>query len=403
MARQRLGIGEFGETSSVRDGKVWRARVRYRNQQGKVRQMGATGQTKRKAESALRRKVSATLTGHRSTALTVDNPTVSEVCRHWIGTRRVSEGREAGTISPSTLEQYEYAIERHVDPELGSLLVSEVSVARLETYLDSLIKSPDATSNALQTKNVLRQTFDMVVRYGYLEANPLTSVKAFPKAVASAPRAWTLGEVQLVRSAVSVWAERADGRRGPVNTWLSDLLDVMLGTSCRISEALALTPEKIHLDVDQPWVRIDRAVREPKRGPHTVGPTKSGDTRDLRIPGFLVTTLRRRLANASTPVGGPIFATSKENWIRPSAAHRAFRSALDRGQIDRASNTHLKPHGARKTAATLIARATSVEGAAAQLGHAGTATAERHYIEPDAREMVNHAHLLEALGPPTPG
>lgn len=84
----------------------------------------------------------------------------------------------------------------------------------------------------MQTKNVLQQSFDMVVRYGYLEANPLTSVEAFPKAIASAPRAWTLGEVQLIRETTSAWAEHADGWRSPVNTMRSDLLDMMRGLSC---------------------------------------------------------------------------------------------------------------------------------------------------------------------------
>src|SRR5690606_19709893 len=38
LARARLGVGEYGEISSCKDGKVWRARVRYRSAQGSIRQ-----------------------------------------------------------------------------------------------------------------------------------------------------------------------------------------------------------------------------------------------------------------------------------------------------------------------------------------------------------------------------
>lgn len=397
MSRQRLGIGEFGEMSAKRTEKGWRARARYRNAQGKVRQLGAVGDTKRKAETALRNKMSATLLGHRGNALTDDNPSIADLGRHWLENRRVSEGRERGAISPSTKEQYRNTLEMILIPGIGELLTNEATVARLEAFLESLIDGPAGSSKAIQSKTVLRQIMDTAVRYGYIEANPVVSIRPFTARTARPPKSWTPEEVLSVRGAVAQWADGSTGRRGPMNTWLPGMLDVMLGTGCRISEALALSWDRVHLnDTGTSWLRIDRAVREPKRGPHSVGPTKSGDVRDLEIPEFLAIMLRA--IRPEKPGTAPVFATKLGTWIRPSAAHRAFRAALDAADVDRIINWHLRPHGARKTAATLIARKYGAEGAAAQLGHAGTHTAERHYIEPAQRQRITNASVLEQLG-----
>jgi len=399
MARQRLGVGEFGEISSTKDGKTWRARVRYRSSQGSIRQLSATGANRKKSEAALRRKMSASMRGHRGTALVDEDPNLADLCRHWLENRRVSEGREAGTISPSTLEQYRYSIETTIIPGLGQLRVTEATVPRVETFLESIVKSVSETSKANSAKTILRQAFDMAVRYGYIDANPVATVRPFPKPSIKPPRSWTMPEIARVRHAVSAWATRDTGRRGPVNDWITEVLEFMLGTGCRISEVLALTWDKVHLDEEVSWVRLDRAVREPKRGPHTIGPTKSGDTRDRELPPFLTDILRARKDRLQPGVMDLVFSTGKGTSIRPSAARRAFRASLDAQDIDRVLNNHLKPHGARKTAATLIARSVDIESAAAQLGHAGTLTAERHYVEPEQRKIVSLGHLLEGLAP----
>lgn len=399
MARTRLGIGEFGEMSAKRDEKQWRARVRYRDQSGKIRQLGANGATRRKAESSLRQKMSATLLGNPGGALPTENPTLADLGRHWLSRRAVSDDRTKGTIGPSTLEQYEDSLERIIIPSIGQLLVAESTVARLESFLESLIVAGSGSSTALKARTVLRQALEVAVRYGYLESNPVSSVQAIRPAGTSTPKAWSDNEIAQMRQAIAQWSDKSSGRSGPPNLWLPDLLEVMLGTVCRISEGLALSWDRVHIqDGTVPWVRIDRSVREPKRGPHSVGPTKSGDVRELEIPPYLATVLRERRGNALGHE--PVFATKKGKWIRPSAAHRAYRSALDAAGIDRALNPHLRPHGARKTAATLIARVGGSKGAAAQLGHSGTKTAELHYIEP-VIERIAYGDVLEHLAPPS--
>lgn len=400
MARQRLAVGEFGEISSSKADKVWRARARYRTTQGTIRQLSGSGATRKKAETELRRKMAATILGHRGTALTEEDPTVLALCRHWLDKRRISDGRENGAISTSTLEQYRYAIEKVISPGLGALRASEVNVARSESFLDSTIKNITATSTANQCKTVLRQTFDMAVRYGYIDSNPIASVRPFPRGKTKPPRSWNLAELTEVRAAVADWASRASGRRGPANDWLPGILEFMLGTGCRISEVLAITWDQVFLDEQPMWVRLDKAVREPRKGEHTIGPTKSGDVRDLEIPDFLAKLLRERKDSIKDLRGDEfVFPTSLGTAIRPSAARRAFRAALDEQDIDRVLNPHLRPHGARKTAATLIARAVDIESAAAQLGHSGTLTAERHYVEPEAKKIVSLGHLLQGLAP----
>lgn len=202
MGRSRLSIGEFGEISSSRVEGGWRSRSRYRNSAGIIRQLGASAVTKKKSEAALRRKMSAVDLTHRGSALMDENPSVADLGHHWLASRRVSDGREQGTISPSTRDQYRHVLEKTINPSLGSLLLSEVTVPRAEAFLESLIDGPAGSNRALQAKTVLKQSMDMAVRYGYMGANPVTSIRPFPVETAIPPRAWTPSDIERVRRAV---------------------------------------------------------------------------------------------------------------------------------------------------------------------------------------------------------
>lgn len=103
-------------------------------------------------------------------------------------------------------------------------------------------------------------------------------------------------------------------------------------------------------------------------------------------------TLLRLQVTAAANVHDLVLPSSTGTLRDPHNLRRSWRDARASAGFD-----WVTPHTFRRTVATLIDRERSLEDAALQLGHSGTAVTSRHYIEktglaPDLRDV------LEALG-----
>src|SRR5215204_4339430 len=143
------------------------------------------------------------------------------------------------------------------------------------------------------------------------------------------------------RSGPSVSGPRTDGQ-------VQDVIEVMLGTSDRIGEALALRKCDIDDTVSPMQVTMagtlvvmnDRGVY---RQDH---PKTSASHRALQVPAFTAEVLRRRLGLLQDADGDHlIFHTRVGTPLAPNNVRRTLRKMLeDAGLSDLKVTPHLPPH-----------------------------------------------------------
>lgn len=253
MSRQRLTIGAFGEIGFLTspNGRVV-ARARYRDWDGKTPLVQVTGDTRKSAERALKTKLAdRSLFQPSSSALTPDSP-FSDLVAYWLEDLELED-----RLSKRTLQLYERNMQTLVMPAFGNLTLREIGVARCDHFLKQLAKQ--SYNRAKQARVVLRLALGLAVRHEVLPRNPMDYVSRLHRA-ASTPNALTPVEVNAIRTAIAYW-EAGRSAFGPKpDGQLGAIVEVMLGTSARIGEVLAIRRRDIDVTSATPSIRITGTI-----------------------------------------------------------------------------------------------------------------------------------------------
>ncbi len=241
---------------------------------------------------------------------------------------------------------------------------------------------------------MLNQFFSFALRNDAIHRNPVEGTSPLPKPK-NQIRALTLEQVQAIRSAAAAWRAGA-GVMGPKpDGQVRDAIEVLLGTSMRPGEVLALRPRDI---VDGPrgmvvHVRGTVVYQQGKGTFRQDQPKTDASVRPIPVPEFAAAVLRRRLARMD---GGPdrtIFANRTGGPLSQHNFRRTFREFLASAGLE---DSGITPRWYRRTGATVLARGLGVDVAATHLGHTSKAITEGHYIEPDRSVDYRPADILEA-------
>lgn len=212
--------------------------------------------------------------------------------------------------------------------------------------------------------------------------------------------ALTLEQVEAIRAAVRSW-RRAPGTPGPPpDGQLEQIIEVMLGTSARIGEVLAIRKCDVDVTVTPATVRICGTIVSPSGKPtyRQSHPKTAKSTRVVSVPTFVAEVIRQRLAVVSQePAEGLLFHTRKGTPLTTNNIRRRLRSVLSDAGIE-----GVTPHAFRRTVATVLDRASGPDLAAELLGHTSSKITKAHYIEPDEAVDPVTAEILEALAPKPP-
>ncbi|MDI5937667.1 MULTISPECIES: site-specific integrase [unclassified Micromonospora] len=392
MARPPLPIGTWGAIRTEKLGpNRYCARARYRDHDGKTRDVEATDTTGPAAIRALKIKL-------RDRVAPNDDEITRETHISTLAALWLEEIAAEERISPQSISRYEISVRVSIVPALGNLRIREANAGRLDKFLRKVAE--DRPSAAKSAKVVLGQMFALAVRRGALTTNPIRDTGQLRK-----PRkkvvALEMEQLDDVRSAIRQWQQPTPGKSGPRPTSdLADIVDLLLATGARIGEILALRWEDLDLAVEHPVLTISGTIIYIKgKGFFRQEWTKTdAGYRSVVLPKFAVAMLMTRKLNAADNPNDAIFPSRRGTWLSPPNVRRQWRAARADTSLE-----WVTPHTFRKTVATLIDKEANTDSAAAQLGHKTKETTKKHYIVKPAI-APDSSNILEQLGGrPEPG
>jgi integrase len=322
MPRPPLPIGTWGEISTRplptnKNGKPVKhlAHAKFRDHDGKVRAVTATGTTKSAARNALLTKLQNRAKTNHSGDLSAAHK-VNHLLDLW---ERRFEGLVAdGTRSPTSLATYRRALNNHVRAAIGELHIGEATTQRLDTVL-AKIKNHAGAPTARTCRAVISGAMKLAVRYGATTVNPVREVDAIEAKPKHPPRALTAKEVTLLQKSLT-----AD--EDAMHADLPDLVTFMLATGVRIGEALAVVWNQV--DLEAGTVEITHTIARIK-GEGLIRKTTKSRTgeRILSLPNWAAAMLRRRQTADIRP-DHPVLPDATGGHRDPANTRRSLRTAL---------------------------------------------------------------------------
>lgn len=322
--------------------------------------------------------------------------TVAELLHVWLASRKADK-----TLVPRTIGEYARVIDSVIIPAMGTLYLYEVTPAVVDLHLQRVHERTPGWSGQMRT--VLRQAFEMAERYNAVPSSPVRALRPLVTRRAKA-EALDAQQVAQLRRIIAEW-EASDGRRA---NGVGLIVEFMLGTGVRISEALALQWKDLYLDSDPATVVIRGAMSQnPVEGLRRQEGRKGHAVRgDLGLELTLPTWLRDLLCahrgdhvdrTGSTPdPDSPVFPGRGGAFRSPHNTRTTLRKILAGTPFEGV----FRPHMLRKTVATAVKAELGIDAASKQLGHSGVAVTQKHYIaEPAKAPDVRSA--LEAFAPTT--
>ncbi len=385
MSGQRLEVGEHGDIH-YRDKPNRRvsASAYFRNPQGVRKRLEATGDSKTAARRILLKKLDEAL-GAGGAGYTRQS-TFGDVAKDWL--ESLDELVAAGRRSPRTVALYRHVLDRHLLPGLGALRLPELTSARMDHFIRDR-RRVAGYSVAKLCRSVASGVCGFAVRRDAMRYNPVRDVEALESPSTREARA--LSDVEC-----RAWLAIVDRSEFAHQVDLPDLVRFLLGTGCRIGEALALTWPNVDLErqvisIESTLIRVrgqGLLMKRPK--------TKSG-VRVLRVPLWLVAILRERRARDPESAGA-VFPDALGGHRDPNNVERDHRRIRQDTPFE-----WVVPHTYRKTVATLLdQQGLSARTIADQLGHSRISMTQDVYM---GRRVVDQAAAaaLEGVSGPRRG
>lgn len=255
-------------------------------------------------------------------------------------------------------------------------------MARCDYFLNQLGKQ--SYNRARQARVVLRLALTLAVRHEVLPRNSMDHVSRLRRPVRT-PNIFSWDEVKAIRAGISAW-ERRPIKAGPKpDGQLGQVVEVMLGTSARIGEVLAIRLGDLNLDSPIPSVRISETIvsRMGELTHRQDHPKTARSVRRVALPGSALKAVQARLKKTRfTHPDALLFATS---MVTPHTTNNVRRQLRD--VMDKTGFADVTPHRFRRAAATAINEIGGLELASELFGHTDPSITREHYIH--RNETVN--------------
>lgn len=267
---------------------------------------------------------------------------------------------KADSTGATTHETYSIMWRKHARPLVDDdVLLADYAARDVVQLYASLRKAKKSPSVIEKTATMFSAAFSYAVKIGeYAGLNPFRMV---PRPTYEARERRSLTEEEARR-----FVKAAKGDRYEL-LWL-----LLLGTGARLGEMLALRWSD--LDTKQRTLAIRNAVKE-GTGPARIGRTKTGGTRQVRLPAIVIDALKNYRKELRAGAGF-IFTTDSGGHPRRSNLRSRYFAPICKA----AGIEGLTIHGLRHTAATLaLAAGAPAKAVASRLGHSSTRVLTKHY------------------------
>lgn len=380
MPRPRSKPGELGAISVYEmAGGRFQARARFRDDAGEAYRPRINGATHDEAVENLKAYFKMIMDGEDAPLITGES-TIAEACAVWL-----EEKRTAARVTQTTIEAYENTVRLIVIPACGAVKLEDFSVQKCDAVLRRILKTRSAPS-ARKARGALSQVCGTAVRVGVLSFNPVRDTQELP--TSEKKESFLHPEqIEILRALIRGWkADRVGGGPRPDFRKLEDGMDIMIGTSARIGEVLALRRCDVDVISDKPTVLIASTLTQTRKDglKRKNSPKHKRQKRRVHLPAFAEQAVRSRLSVAGPQPDDYLFATKTGAPFSVSNFERLIRTFLN-ANIEAMRDANIpvdefSTHIFRRTAATLVERSGGIGLASRLLGHANEGITRANYV-----------------------
>jgi len=270
-------------------------------------------------------------------------------------------------VERKTIAEYRRYLIRDIEPTLGDVPLAGLNRQDVSRWVNKLQESGTSGKTISNKLGFLSGCLNAAVRDGHIPANPATDIR-LPRTVRREMCFLTRPEFDLLKS-------------GFTERW-HPLLDLLVTSGCRFSEATALQPGDV--DRDKRTIRINKAWKRIPDGDgerYELGQPKTRrSTRTVSLPATVIDNLDLDGEWVFTnSQGGPIRVYSwRSNVWMPSLAKVSTKDPEEPGKVILTKRPRI--HDLRHTAASwLLGAGVPLITVSAHLGHEDTSVTAKVY------------------------
>lgn len=344
MGRPRTDIGTYGtiKITPVSSGG-FQAHARFRMRNGRLKPVTRRGESRTKAEKALKKALARLATDAGGKTINGDSP-MSKVMDLWLAD--LEKKVQAGKRAHKTLYEYRGVVKNYLRPALGDLTCREAENAGLcdEVLKDIQEKAAKVTGRGktgtaavLRSRTVLSGICAVAVRHGAMDNNPIKSVEKIDhddneiRVLEPEDRADFMAKF---RAHILEKVDKPGNRLGPrARAWtdLPDIAEGCLSTGGRPGEVLAtvgaeVDVQKCIVGLTHHAVRVEGVGMVRKPGRKSRKKKGGGEQLWLRVPSWSVVMWRRRKLESG---GGLLFPSWNGELEDPGNVARRIKEVCE--------------------------------------------------------------------------
>lgn len=274
-----------------------------------------------------------------------------------------------------TRQTYESYMRNHIGPALGDWPVDTISEDDCRRFVIALERKGLSPKYIHNICGWLTSALSHAEERGWRSGNPMKPAMLPPIVRTDADEA----DMFLTMTEAVAIIDRMPKRH-------QDAARLMLATGLRPAEMRALTVGDVHLDLEQPVVRVTKAIKQDRERGSYVGPPKSPRAvRSLGLPPSVVAMLRPHVTGRRS--NEYLFPDAGGSWVPESTFYQAFTAGVARARAAGVLHKQPAPYSLRHSHASLmIDQGMDLYKLSRHMGHASQAITESTYIHlmPDA-------------------